>query len=139
MVAQGARPGPADRNPVGKNNSYGFQSLAPHAATQRWSYTVPAAKRYQLSSLVCTLLRDSLAGTGGIAQTYIMYTPSGGAQGFLLAAVIDTNTVGAEQGLAVAASMVMTVGDLIAGFTTDASTTGTVLYGVSQAGTEYDS
>ena len=126
--AQSAGNNPIDRKPTQVQLQYSATGVAPHAATQRATYTVPANRKAQITGIKVFAMRLTAAGAVGIVQAYVQYTPSGGTAGILALAQFDTNSVGDKDKDSQPAQHTMSAGDILAIFTADGSTTGTVNY-----------
>lgn len=122
----GARPEAWDRNPSTQGNTYSANGVAPHALTNRISYTAPAGKKARLMHSCMTMLRVTAAAPVGKWECNV--TP------FNSAAVIFTAMSRASLGNVVGDSIFQNVGlcgmilpgDSIRGQTGDASTGGTI-------------
>ena len=125
-------------SPTKVTQLYSAAGVAPHAATTRWTYTVPANKRAILDIISVFLLRDAAPATAGEALVYVNFTPSGGSTtAFLLVGNI-TAVVGTPQYQSAAAGWMLGAGDAIGGLTADGSTGGTYRLMVTLSATEFD-
>ena len=121
-----ARPEVVDRNPLAVRQFYGA-NLAPHAETQRWTYTVPANRRALVALLWGQIVRESAATTVGDGFLRIKTTISAvQVSGPVL--VHRNNTAGAEVHFAFGHSVYLGPGDLIELTTQDTSTGGVLRY-----------
>jgi hypothetical protein len=138
-AGQQARPEWYDRAPLPASNTYASGGgIAPHGATTRWAYTVPAARKFQIQLAQVVIDRATGAGPAALAQSRIVYTPSGGAAANVLMVEIITNSLNTRYGTLLAGSTAtMLTGDTIAGVTQDASVGGTVSYFVASQGIEF--
>ena len=134
----GARPSPGDRNPSNKVPAYAATGVAPAVATSRATYTVPAGRKADVETILLQINRATAAGTPGLFQGYLQYTPSGGSAVTIASTQSITNTVGQGDEVNEAPSLTLLAGDNIQLWTVDASTTGTVNYTLSVVLTEYD-
>ena len=105
--------------------SYNGQGIAPHAWTNRWSYTVPANRLAILSGGQVSLYRATAAGTAALTQAEIWDDT---AKKEIYIATIRTNTVGDHRDLPITGEAVFLAGEAFISDTTDASTTGTIDY-----------
>lgn len=136
--AQQTRPDWYDRTPVARALAYAIDLVAPHAETTRWTYTVPAGKKFTLQ-IGTALLQVQAAGAGNASRfVTITYTPSGGAATRLFFVAYYGNTVGQGQSVPVGATAVLLPGDVLFGTTADASVGGTMVYAVTMQGLEFD-
>lgn len=122
-----------DRNPLDVTIGYDNISIAPHVATQRWTYTAPTGRKAWVDDLDVSLRRHTVATTADLASSYItLVTP------FLLRTLCFTNTVGDSDRIALAQLAVILPGQTIAASTSDASTGGTFAYHAATKITEFD-
>jgi hypothetical protein len=133
-----SRPAWYDRNPIVKCDSWLGTSTAPHAETERWTYTVPAGKKAFLETLSMRMQRSSAASTGGTAVAWVGVYPSGGVPKYLAFCAIVTNTVGDKDSSIVGQAIVMKAGDIIRARTSDLSTGGAIDYFLAYKITEFD-
>lgn len=124
-------------NPATIAASYGASAVAPHAATSRWTYTVPAAKRGLITILEASVVRDVAPTTAGLANAYIQLTPSGGAATFLLLASNAGGSVNDGRALALGCQLWLEAGDKLEALTSDASTGGSHQFVLTLAATEF--
>jgi hypothetical protein len=125
-----------DRGMVFINNRYRGASVAPHAETSRWTYTVPTAKRAVITYFSLQVLRQTAATTLGNAYAYI------GFSGAVVATVFDlglyNNTVGEKSILSSHPFIVIPAATVVTGFTSDDSTGGAMNYIVILSLHEFD-
>jgi hypothetical protein len=133
-----ARPEWWDRNPITNSIQYVATGVAPHGATQRASYTVPAGKKAYVDMVLLTVRRDLAAGAAALAAAYATYTPSGGTETRLFQQGDFQNTVNAGQQATITQFGFLGVGDAVKLYTLDASTGGTYTYLIGAKITEYD-
>ena len=127
-----------DRNPIASNNDYTITGLAPAALTTRWTYTVATGRKTFIGALQINTERANTATSAATVQSFITYTPSGGAASRMLQTFISDNAVGSRQNAIGASGMVMLAGDNLMGQTQDTSTGGALNYSLSWAGAEFD-
>jgi hypothetical protein len=127
-----------DRNPIARANAYNATGIIPHAASTRWTYTVPAGKKFALQTAYASLMRDASATTLSYSRATVFYTPSGGSQVFIIATDNLDNTVGSIQSLSIGGTTTMLAGDAIRGETADLSTGGSMVYRINSQGLEFD-
>jgi len=132
------RPDWFDRNPTAQSGGYVASSVAPHALTQRWTYTVATGKKAILQTAICIVQRDSVASVLGAQSSYMRYIPSGGSAVRPLYAYNTSNTLSAAQSNNIGATMALLAGDQIDGSTLDDSTGGTGFYLTSFQGIQFD-
>lgn len=117
--------------------SYNAAAIAPHVATVRWTYTVPAARFAVVEFLHVSLTRQTAAAPVGEAIAAIGIIPSGGALSRILQVVIFTNAVGDKDHAEWGGRILLAAGDALEGRTIDTSTGGTFRYLVSARISEY--
>lgn len=133
-----ARAAPADRNPTSKGHTYQATGVAPHGATTRFSYTVPAGKKLVLEAAQNTALRATAAAPVGLYQSVALIVLIDANQPWLSYAWSLDNTVGARTAMNFAGPVSLLAGEQLITSTSDASTGGTVNYAAAVKGTEYD-
>lgn len=133
-----SRPAWYDRNPVTKRNYYAAVGLAPHADTQRWVYTVPAAKKFVVQTVDVHCTRVTAAAPVGRVWNYINLTPNGGAAGGVLTRFMWGNNVGDHLEGVIGGQPTLLAGDVLEGHTRDEGTGGTVDYANETTGVEFD-
>lgn len=133
-----ARTNAYDRNAIPRASAYFTSAIAPHALTVRWSYTVPASKKFQLGGASVGMANQTATTAGGIIESSIRYTPSGGAATRILSCIAgvmpnanNLNVTGLQGAFGFA-------GDLFEGITQDTSVTTTNLYQNEMQGIEFD-
>ena len=90
-----SRAAPYDRTPITRVNTYVAGAQAPHATTQRWTYTVPAGKKFTNGVGQASAQRNAVAAPAGPALAFHRITPNGGALTSANSALLDaTNLVG---------------------------------------------
>lgn len=127
-VQQVARPAYIDRTPGNATQVYGLTSVAPHAATQRASFTVPANRRAAFEDAFVDVHRQTAAGTPALFKNEVGFTASGGSRGVLAKAAGASNVVDAYVNDKLPATKYLQAGDAVDSTTADASTTGTIEY-----------
>ena len=129
-----------DRNPIPRVNAYFSGPIAPAGSVTRWSYTVPALKKFLLQTLQTLAIRETVAGVVNAGAAAIAaYTPSGsGLSQFQVAPATGTNTIGSGVSVAFGANAVFLAGDLLQGISLDSSTGGTIGFIINMSGLEYD-
>lgn len=127
-----------DRTPATKGKSYGASGVAPHVATQRWTYTVPANRKAMLESAQIVQMRETAAGPVGRSSSYIATTTSDAVSAVAAYAVMILNAVGNPIADSKPLQAVLIAGDVVSGNTEDLSTGGTVFYQCNAKLTEYD-
>lgn len=127
-----------DRNAASLANTYEAYAVAPHAETTRWTYTVPAGKKFLIGSGAINFQRDAAAAAAAAAGAYIKLTPSGGAATTVLRCMTALSAVGSPQIIAGLQGLILFAADVIDGRTVDSSTGGSFNYAVNLAGAEFD-
>jgi len=133
-----ARPAWHDRNPIPSWQSYEAAGVAPHGATTRWTYTVPAGKKAIMEYAFLSLTRSGAPTTVGTAFCFLYYQPSGGSSHILYDASLRDATVGNVKEIASPTSLMLNAGDAVRGYTQDTSTGGTIDYILNVKFTEFD-
>jgi hypothetical protein len=123
-----ARPQFYDRNPAHDILTYEGNGVAPHAATQRDTYTVPTGKKAFIGAAEVEVVRQTAASTAGRATIYIRVTPYGGSGTVLIVVGTWKNAVGDDARLSIGQSICLYAGDVVDIYTSDGSTGGTVDY-----------
>ena len=137
MVRVGFPGGPRlewyDRNPQIQRQRYLHDGLAPHAATLRFSYTVPTGKKAYINMLLVALLRVTAATTVGEAKGYFIIEGSESLMVHLWG-----NAVNDGRELVGGAGALLSAGEVITAYTGDASEGGTIMYFLSLLAVEFD-
>lgn len=105
---------------VSQTGNYNAGGVAPHAATTRWTYTVPTNRAAQIESALVAILRTAAAAPVG--TTFATVTATGVS---LLYATDISNAVGAFTSQQQGESGFLNAGDVLLGQTFDGSTGGT--------------
>ena len=127
-----------DRNPTKIHQVYRAGAIAPHGATVRWTYTVPASRMALVEMVSLIILRDAAPTTASYGLVYLSYFPSGGSAQFATEVIEITATVGVPQQVLIGQGMLLKAGDALSGNTNDLSTGGTYFYEVTMVATEFD-
>ena len=135
---QTARPTPGDRAPISRGTSYASLGIAPHVITQRFLYTVPAAKKFSLGFATVEALRATAAAPVGQVAAQVRTTTLQPTTNYPAAVRTLDNTVGSAARISSAPTLVLVAGESVDGVTEDVSTGGTMNYLLSYQGTEYD-
>ena len=136
MFTAGARLAWHDRNPSQAAFNYG-NTVAPHANTQRWTYTVPAARKCMIEVLMARALRVTVAAPVGRAGGFVYLSNVTNNPALIDVALIN-NTVGAIDARNLGGSVTLLAGNTIEAWTSDASTGGTVEWAMMMKGLEFD-
>lgn len=126
-----------DRNPTNVIKSLRTAALAPHTTTQRWSYTVPAARKAYIGGAQSSVDRVTAAAPAALSFNTIQVTPNGGSLTDWLDALIEGNNVDSRADIASSGGF-MGAGDVIQSEDFDNSTGGTIQYFGSAMITEFD-
>lgn len=113
-------------------------TVAPHGDTSWFSYTVPAGRKFLLLVARVQLYRSTAGAPNAFAQAYIGLTPSGGLQTNIVNAVLNTNTITAQDRETAPAGIIMSAGDALTLNTNDSSTGGSISYDCHILGIEFD-
>ena len=127
-----------ERNPSRISGMYRAGGVAPHADTQRWTYTVPANRACLVERSHLAILRDAVATVANYTSAYLVMTPSGGSGNFIDEVILWNLAVGATLVSSVGLSLLMRAGDQIEGRTVDLSTGGTNFLSTGIIATEFD-
>ncbi len=122
-----------DRNPVFQDISNESIGLAPHALTNRVTYTVPTGKRAQITDLYLHVLRRTAATTALIARSLWQTNTTNVAM-----TRIFTNGVGDKESVTIGPARVLPAGQGFLGRDEDLSTAGTVDFEESVGIVEFD-
>lgn len=133
-----SRPDWYDRGAVAVFTGYNAGGVAPHAGTQRWTYTVAAGKKLAIQCFDAQILRITAAAAVAEYGIILQYVPSGGGGGYIVQPNSVDNAVSAGEDRILGSTMVLTSGDVISAITYDGSTGGTVSYNVSFQGLLFD-
>ena len=125
---QGSRPDYYDRAAINQSLLYTAAGIGPHAATIRWTYTVPAGSRAFVDVISENIIRDGVAGVVGVQSLYLLYTPSGGGTIIIYPIHLYNNALYSEVWSHVTGFGALLAGDAISQVTLDLSTGGTGNY-----------
>ncbi|SRR5712691_3575954 len=127
-----------DRAPLHKSASGGTFNTAPHAQTTRWSYTVPAGRKFALEAWQLNEYRMAAAAPIGQWIVTIEVSPLGA--GFVNIQQIETekNAVGDQVIQNLAGTIYLLASDVLRGTDSDLSTGGTTTQNSIFRGTEFD-
>lgn len=114
-----------------------FAALAPTASTQRWTYTVPAAKLAQIDLLWSSIVRLVVASALAINEQWVLFTPSGGAASLIADLFLASNTGGAQVQQYTPQPLTLFAGDTIALRNQNTDTGGQSSFGSALKGFEY--
>lgn len=134
-----SRPQYYDRSPAQNAFQYVAATIAPHATTARFTYTVPANRKAMIGFLTIEAMRDGAAGAAGAAGANITITPSGSSAKDILDVRQINNNVGTPIDAAVSGNAILLAGDAFTGNTFDLSTGGTYTYALGAQAIEFDS
>jgi hypothetical protein len=128
------RPAYYDRGPTDINIGTAVAATGPHSATSRGSYTVPTARKAQVTGLSLVAERVTVAGTPSVFNAYC--TQGGNVNQVASEQIL--NTVGAKAEVHTGATFTALAGDILQLFTSDGSLTGTCGYDVRLQAIEFD-
>lgn len=131
-----ARPFYIDRNPANGSQEYSAANVAPHAATTRFTYTVPAGKKAYLEAATAHARIQTVAAPG--ARRLVSVQKSVAANMALLARRIYTNVANDQVDAQETQLGLLGAGESINAITEDLSTGGGVDYYISLFRTEFD-
>jgi len=142
MVRVGFPGGPRlewyDRNPLTRTQIWVGLGIAPHAVTDRGSYTVPTGKKAFLETAFCSARRATAPTTSGRVGSAIYYTPSAGSPGYMLQTPFNNAAVDSFQAQVVGQAGCLVAGDIVGLITLDESTGGTCDYRLTAKITEFN-
>ena len=127
-----------DRNPKSVLKRYVATDVAPHATTERWSYTVPKGKKAFIEYIGVLIQRITAAGTPGQVTACIDLGVEDATPVSMMAAILITNTAGDIDRDSIGQSLTLNAGEVLKCSTTDLSITGTVRYICVAKITEFD-
>lgn len=127
-----------DRNPVSQGKSYSATGVAPHADTQRWTYTVPNGKKVMLETSLAQVVRITAAAPVGLAKAAVNLTPLSVTSVFTTGVFHNKNGVGDSENAFMGCGAQLQAGEIIEARTQDGSTGGTMLYNIQVKLTEFD-
>jgi len=108
------------------NKRYGSGSVAPHALTNRWTYTVPADRIARIMGSYCMLMRDSAPTSASYAVSAILV-----ASAVYLPYLVEiTSATYVPRLMGYSESAIVRAGETIVGQTADVSVGGTYSYEV---------
>ncbi len=137
-LAVPARPTPGDRSPLIKALTANAPAVAPHASTQRLTYTVPASRKCLITHAAAEILRNTAAAPVGIYGVAQNIAPlAGGFAGIVLINAL-TNAVGDRYTERSNPQHIMLAGDIFNANDSDLGTGGTVTYTHNFMGVEHD-
>jgi hypothetical protein len=127
-----------DRNPTAIIKSAFLRTVAPHSATQRWIYTVPANRKAFVEYLTNKIRRFGAASAVADFQSLIQYTPSGAGANVISEVISQDNAMENAFGDVVGSFGLLVAGDSMNLVTSDLSTGGSVDYFSGLKATEFD-
>ena len=132
-----ARPAYYDRAATTKNLAFGTTSIAPHANTTRFTYTVPAGRKMFVESLNVSSFRETIATVAG-QQFLNIVVYDGTTYCNLIALYYYTTAVGSVQSQILGNGATVYAGHQVIGATWDFCTGGAQDLRLSAKGSEYD-
>lgn len=131
-----ARPAYYDRNAASVTAEY-VGTVGPHAGTNRFTYTVASGKKLITEFAYSSMYRATVAAPVGQYSAIVFAQVGANTPRF---AYIDSvkNTVDATQQTTTAGAITIYAGESLNGYTSDASTGGTVSYILQAKGTLFD-
>ncbi len=127
-----------ERNPLTIGLAYLAGGVAPHAATTRFTYTVPASRAAILSDVFFSVMRDAAAAPVGLVSARLVLTTLTSGSPWLIEVSFIGNTVGDMTQNMLAPALYLRAGETIAAISDDASTGGSARYLLNAALTEFD-
>lgn len=132
-----ARPDPIDRNATITVNQYTNQNLAAATITERWSQTVASGKKAQISTLLVSMIRCTVATAADWAYVQVSVNTSG-SNDPIAVAQFGHNVVGYGDTNVVGIAGTYNAGAIIKGYTVDNSTGGSTRVFVGATVMSYD-
>jgi len=132
-----ARPSPIDRNATITVNQYSNANLSPAATTERWTQTVAAGKKAQISTIMTSIIRCTAATIADWAYVQVSVNTSGSNDPICIAQ-FGHNVVGYGDGHMTGEAGTYAAGAIIKGYTSDASTGGSTRIFVGATVMVYD-
>ena len=117
----GGRPPYYDRNPAGVSEFYNGVGIAPHAETQRVTYTVPTGKKALLESMFVSVAQETAATDDLEALLYVALGSSPWVTALTFNRALDT-----RDNMAIGPAGFLPPGGLIRAFSKDLKTGGTM-------------
>ncbi len=131
------RPNWWDRNPI-QQSCEDTRVAAPHGATTRATYTVPAGKLAFLEACGVQIVRRTAASSVGRAECQLLQLNPDSSRGIALYAVLLNNDLGAHHEVDMGQAGIMLPGAQISIVTEDASTGGLLDYSAFAKLVEFD-
>lgn len=135
LIKSYSRPEWYDRNPLSISNTYTALGVAPAGVTTRWTYLVPANRKFFCTSLQSSVLRNSAGAANANVQAWVDEVL--GANIFAEAHII-TNVAGDRADQQRSHTALILEANSLRGRTFDQSTGGSIDYSLSILGIEYD-
>ena len=132
-----SRPVYYDRAPLDVLEAYSAATVAPHAATTRWTYTVPTNRKAFIEGTDVINMIDGTVTTAGLAQAAIQVTPSGGGGTTVMNGAMIQTVIGQSVVLDQPSLGLLQPGDALSCFTADPGTGGTHFYLLTAKITEF--
>jgi len=123
-----------DRNPT-PIFRYDANLYGTHAITERWTYTVPAGRKF-FAEFIQIIVLAQTASAGSLAECDINYQPSGGVDNALFGAILQMDVIG-NKSIETGQNILCFEGDVIRALTSNDSLVGVDFF-VSLKGTEFD-
>ncbi len=137
-----ASPNYYDRNPKSLDFHVATGFIGPHAATTRWSYTVPAGRRAFIERGFSFVQMSGVPSVVSDRQSYLAHFPVGGGPGALFIFAVLTLDSGVIPGTRstddASTAKEMQAGDILQFVTLDLCTGGNAAYIGDAVGTEFD-
>lgn len=136
--AASARATPGDRNPATIGTVSVVTAVAPHGATQRILYTVPANRKCLITAFQVYFERLTVAAPVGQVEYYVRINAAAAVNVRLSQITALTNNIGDFRQQSNSPQLNLLATESISTVSSDASTGGTGFYSAGFAGTEYD-
>ncbi len=127
-----------DRAAANKTLQFFSSAIAPHGLTVRATYTVPTGKKAYVDHYMLQHIRTTAQAALSFADTYLRYTPSGGALTYIGHTFIFNLSVGATDRIVGSGTGFMATGDVIDIATSDSGATGSIDYYMAVKIFEFD-
>ena len=132
-----SRPDPIDRSATITVNQYLNQNLAAASITERWSQTIASGKKAQISTLVVSIIRCSVATSADWAYVQVSVNTTGTNDPIAIAQ-FGHNVVGYGDTHVLGIAGTYNAGSIIKGYTVDYSTGGSTRVFVGATVMSYD-
>jgi hypothetical protein len=132
-----------DRNATSITNNYAAATIAPHGATNRWTYTVPSGRKAFLEFAEVQVIMETVPTVTATqsAQSYLQVTTAAGSTKLIMLAMLYGATVvqGSRDTVALGGSMELQPAEVLIGTTVNSFTAGSCWHFLTTKLSEFDS